>query len=788
MTAPRLLTALVACALLAVAASPASAAAPPVPGRGYGLPLRTVDGLDDVRAAIVTDDGILTAVLGPGGVVRIDREGKRETLVPWWPAGGIAEAVALARAPDGRIAVADAARSAVVMVGSDGARTLMSLAVNGVPVRPVGIAFDSDRMLVADGAMPQVVVCGLDGSVRGTWAVERPPAPSLTPLLSGIAAGAGTVMVTDSANNLVVALSAKDGTRIAAQGDRGSFSGMWQSPASVAFDGVGFLVTDLLNHRVVRVDAACKPMDEWGMHAVRPREGNGKIHYPTTSTVSPDGTIVAVSEPFERRIQLFGGMPELDPKAPRMTPLPAFEGVSSHFSTEIAVDGKSLLVYEPESASALVFDLRDEPPIHVTTLGGPGKQPGQFGQVTALCVDDAGNRFLLADPVRGVISEFTLLRDGTAPHFDPFMARLVRETTFDWMPAFLERTKLGGPPRCWPVDMRRTPEGTLVILDGFGPRVIELDRDLRPIGGFAPPRSGEGRLVLPTQFAFAHGGDLMVVDAADRAVKRYAKADGAFRGEWKLDGMKRPFGIAAAPATADADAPIGRNRFAITDAAGDEVCVLDTSDGRIVARGGKNGSKPSELWEPAAIDWSPADGRVYVADHGNHRVQTFALDGAWQSSFGIGRAWVRPKDPQATAPVNPEGKMPSAAGAADTRAQFAAATQDADGWWRGRSTDGAWDVAWKFDGGTPPLRDPFGMDVRVTAVKGGAPFEGTLRADAAMPQHGHGMNVAPTMKQVAPGTYRVDGMLFHMPGYWELYFDLAREGVMERAQGAVTLE
>jgi hypothetical protein len=132
--------------------------------------------------------------------------------------------------------------------------------------------------------------------------------------------------------------------------------------------------------------------------------------------------------------------------------------------------------------------------------------------------------------------------------------------------------------------------------------------------------------------------------------------------------------------------------------------------------------------------------------------------------------------------------MPSAAGAADTRAQFAAATQDAEGWWRGRSTDGAWDVAWKFDGGKPPLRDPFGMDVRVTAVAGGAPFEGTLRADAAMPQHGHGMNVAPTMKQVAPGAYRVDGMLFHMPGYWELYFDLSREGIMERAQGAVTLE
>ena len=71
---------------------------------------------------------------------------------------------------------------------------------------------------------------------------------------------------------------------------------------------------------------------------------------------------------------------------------------------------------------------------------------------------------------------------------------------------------------------------------------------------------------------------------------------------------------------------------------------------------------------------------------------------------------------------------------------------------------------------------------------GGVPFDGMLLADAAMPQHGHGMNVKPTVKSLGGGRFRVEGMLFHMPGSWELYLDLVRAGVLERAQGTVTLE
>mgnify|MGYP003341494750 CR=1 FL=1 len=38
----------------------------------------------------------------------------------------------------------------------------------------------------------------------------------------------------------------------------------------------------------------------------------------------------------------------------------------------------------------------------------------------------------------------------------------------------------GMPDRVWPVDLRPTPEGGFVLLDAFGPRIIETDAAFRP--------------------------------------------------------------------------------------------------------------------------------------------------------------------------------------------------------------------------------------------------------------------------------------------------------------------
>ena len=74
-----------------------------------------------------------------------------------------------------------------------------------------------------------------------------------------------------------------------------------------------WLVPDLLGHSIHHYDQEGNWIGKWGVHALLPHEGEGKIHYPNAVDVSPDGKQVIVCEGFEGRIQIFAlgdGEPE----------------------------------------------------------------------------------------------------------------------------------------------------------------------------------------------------------------------------------------------------------------------------------------------------------------------------------------------------------------------------------------------------------------------------------------------------------------------------------------------
>jgi len=88
-----------------------------------------------------------------------------------------------------------------------------------------------------------------------------------------------------------------------------------------------------------------------------------------------------------------------------------------------------------------------------------------------------------------------------------------------------------------------------------------------------------------------------------------------------------------------------------------------------------------------------------------------------------------------------------------------------------------------------PMNQPFTLYVAVYEPDGTRPLTDIdLTADAAMPQHQHGMNTQPSVTPHDTGLFVVRGMQFHMPGYWELYIDVTRNGITERAQFEVSLE
>jgi len=71
----------------------------------------------------------------------------------------------------------------------------------------------------------------------------------------------------------------------------------------------------------------------------------------------------------------------------------------------------------------------------------------------------------------------------------------------------------------------------------------------------------------------------------------------------------------------------------------------------------------------------------------------------------------------------------------------------------------------------------FALEVSACAKSGRAPE--TLKVDARMPAHGHGMNYAATVKAVGTGQWRAEGLLFHMPGGWEVVFELRSGGISD---------
>ncbi len=123
------------------------------------------------------------------------------------------------------------------------------------------------------------------------------------------------------------------------------------------------------------------------------------------------------------------------------------------------------------------------------------------------------------------------------------------------------------------------------------------------------------------------------------------------------------------------------------------------------------------------------------------------------------------------------------------------------------SNDGHYALCYTTTPEAIPLNEPFAMEVWV--YDGDRPDVLTrtvyLDVDAAMPEHRHGMNRIPRVRALVPpsaqvdsshhpygaagdGRFEVSGMLLHMPGRWEIHFDVTRGAITERVQVEVVLE
>ena len=92
--------------------------------------------------------------------------------------------------------------------------------------------------------------------------------------------------------------------------------------------------------------------------------------------------------------------------------------------------------------------------------------------------------------------------------------------------------------------------------------------------------------------------------------------------------------------------------------------------------------------------------------------------------------------------------------------------------------DVPWSIAVDIHPDTVLLNQPFDATIHICSKSGDLPDQ--LKVDATMPAHNHGMNYNPKMSRLADRQYKVENLLFHMPGIWELEVTTLDNGVPHR--------
>lgn len=80
----------------------------------------------------------------------------------------------------------------------------------------------------------------------------------------------------------------------------------------------------------------------------------------------------------------------------------------------------------------------------------------------------------------------------------------------------------------------------------------------------------------------------------------------------------------------------------------------------------------------------------------------------------------------------------------------------------------------------------FAVELALCA-KGSAAAADSVRVDAHMPEHRHGMNYKTVVTATGAQRYRAEGLMFHMPGRWEYVFEVRAAGAIERLTTSVVM-
>lgn len=456
----------------------------------------------------------------------------------------------------------------------------------------------------------------------------------------------GRILVTDTGNSRICAFSA-EGKLLATFGEWGWFPGLFSDPTAIESHGERIYVADRENQRVQVFDLDGKPIYRIGLHAILPREGEGTLHYPTHLALRADGKQLALAEPMDGRVQVFGmGQGEAPPvKVNR----PTDRQPAPHYGAHWDLGANYLAIPEPETHSIRIYDLRrvEKPegdkqqgtPTLVTEVGGFGTELGQYVQPGGLFIGGDPLTLLACDMGNGRLVETILDLDQKRPlGFTLKAAKVHRALNLKELNNRAPGFKWRGSPR--PVDVERAGDGTTFVLCDLGREVYVLNPNWELTARFGADKKHPW--LHPVALAWDERKDqLHVCDAGSGQVHVYDR-----EGKWVQSFgrlfLRRPFAVDFTPT----------GEVLVVDR---QLCTLFTFDetGEFIRRQGFPGIDRDSFFGPTDVDVDER-GRVYVLDHGNHRGMVFDEDGEWFHAFGS-RLYTKPaRLPETIQPASEE--------------------------------------------------------------------------------------------------------------------------------------
>jgi len=596
---------LLAATVAAVAPRQEDEARPPL-----GQHLRDVEGIEDPAGLLLEDDGTLLVLQRqPGRLLRVDPDGTRAVV-----AQDLQRPLDLARGPEGELYVSESWARRVLRLDAEG--EVQDILGERLLLRPAGLAVRGELLFVADRGRHRVEVFDLDGEHRFGFGGHGTGEGELIEPRDVDVDAAGRIFVTDFGNSRVQVFDA-EGRYLRAWGDWGPFPGLFTGPTGIVVRGEEVHVADRGNHRVEVFDADGELLDRFGLHALKPREGGGFLHYPASLALSPDGELAALAEPPVDRVQLFcrtGGSPEDEIR--RQAQSLAKPG--AHYGMELEISGPYLAISEPESHSIVFYENSADQPRQVTRISGLGTKTGLLVGAGGMDFERGRRDLWVCDPSLRRLSLFRLRgSEEDEVGYDDLMARFVKSLDMARFHDLELRDQLPAAPE--PVALDRDARGRLYVLDRRNACVLLLSAELAFVEVV-----GLGSLGAPTGIEVAADGlTIHVVDPQ--------------RGLWRFDGEERE----ASLVELDGERLVQPHDLAVssegeryvTDVALHQVVVFDAA-GRFLRSWGGPGLRRDELYKPRGIAFDPR-GNLVVLDHANHRLMTFTPEGEYVGVYGL---------------------------------------------------------------------------------------------------------------------------------------------------------